>query len=193
MEKTYYSRTEMSDDVLMLMTKVSALTKRLNSLTLAEQTQKQEIIKELFGSVGSNPFVGDNFHCDFGQNIHVGDNFHADYNCTMLDLAEIRIGNNCLIGPDVGIYTAGHRLEPEGRTLDVYGQPITIGDDVWIGGHSTILPGVTIGDGAVVAAGAVVTKDVPDNVVVGGIPAKVIKKIRNADRRHQGSFPRRPE
>ena len=182
MEKTYYSRTEMSDDVLMLMTKVSALTKRLNSLTLAEQTQKQEIIKELFGSVGSNPFVGDNFHCDFGQNIHVGDNFHADYNCTMLDLAEIRIGNNCLIGPDVGIYTAGHRLEPEGRMLDVYGLPIAIGNDVWIGGHSTILPGVSIGDGAVVAAGAVVTKDVEPNTIVGGVPANVIKKIEIKDR-----------
>lgn len=95
MEKTFYSRTEISNDVLMLMAKVSALTKQLNSLTLAEQTQKQEIIMELFGFVGSNPFVGDNFHCDFGQNIHVGDNFHADYNCTMLDLAEIHIGNNC--------------------------------------------------------------------------------------------------
>lgn len=177
MEKTYYSRTENSDDVLLVMAKVSLLTKQLNSLTLAEQQEKQEIIRELFGSVGSNPFVGDNFHCDFGQNIHVGDNFHADYNCTMLDLAEIRIGNNCLIGPDVGIYTAGHRVEPEGRTLDVYGIPIIIGDDVWIGGHSTILPGVTIGKNAVVAAGAVVTKDVPDNVVVGGNPAKVIKKI----------------
>ena len=177
MEKTFYSRTEIDDDIRMLMAKVSALTKQLNSLTLAEQTEKQKIIMELFGSVGSNPFVGDNFHCDFGQHIHVGDNFHADYNCTMLDLAEIRIGNNCLIGPDVGIYTAGHRLEPEGRTLDVYGMPITIGNDVWIGGHSTILPGVTIGDGAVVAAGAVVTKDVEPNTIVGGVPAKVIKKI----------------
>ena len=104
------------------MAKVSMLTKQLNGLTLAEQPQKQEIIKELFGSVGSNPFVGDNF----------------------------------LISPDVGIYTAGHRLEPEGRVLDVYGLPITIGNDVWIGGHSTILPGVTIGDGAVIAAGSVV-------------------------------------
>lgn len=177
MEKTYYSRTEMSDDVLMLMTKVSALTKRLNSLTLAEQTQKQEIIKELFGSVGSNPFVGDNFHCDFGQNIHVGDNFHADYNCTMLDLAEIRIGDNCLIGPDVGIYTAGHRIQPEGRIADVYAQPVTIGNDVWIGGHSTILPGVTIGDGAVVAAGSVVTKDVPPRSLVAGNPAEFKKSI----------------
>ena len=182
MEKTFYSRTEISNDMLMLMAKVSALTKQLNSLTFAEQAQKQEIIRELFGSVGSNLFVGDNFHCDFGKNIHVGDNFHADYNCTMLDLAEIHIGNNCLIGPDVGIYTAGHRLEPEGRTLDVYGQPITIGDDVWIGGHSTILPGVTIGDGAVVAAGAVVTKDVEPNTIVGGVPAKVIKKIEIKDR-----------
>jgi len=182
MEKTFYSRTEIDDDIQMLMAKVSALTKQLNSLTLAEQTEKQKIIMELFGSVGSNPFVGDNFHCDFGQHIHVGDNFHADYNCTMLDLAEIRIGNNCLIGPDVGIYTAGHRLEPEGRTLDVYGMPITIGNDVWIGGHSTILPGVTIGDGAVVAAGAVVTKDVEPNTIVGGVPAKVIKKIERIDR-----------
>lgn len=122
--------------------------------------KKQDIIGELFGSVGSNPTIDDNFYCDFGLNIHVGDNFHADYNCTMLDLAEILIGNNCLIGPDVGIYTAGHRLEPEGRVLDVYGLPITIGNDVWIGGHSTILPGVTIGDGAVIAAGSVVTMDV---------------------------------
>ena len=177
MEKVYYSRTEISDDVQKLMAKVSALLKKLNSLTLAEQTEKQEIIKELFGSTGSNPFVGDNFHCDFGLNIHVGDNFHADYNCTMLDLAEIRIGHNCLIGPDVGIYTAGHRLEPEGRVLDVFGLPITIGIEVWIGGHSTILPGVRIGDGAVIAAGYVVTKDVAPRTLVGGNPAKTIKII----------------
>ena len=177
MEKTFYSRTEISNDMLMLMAKVSALTKQLNSLTFAEQAQKQEIIRELFGSVGSNLFVGDNFHCDFGKNIHVGDNFHADYNCTMLDVAEIHIGRNCLIGPDVGIYTAGHRLEPEGRTLDGYGLPITIGDDVWIGGHSTILPGVRLGDGAVVAAGSVVTCDVEPRTLVAGSPAKLKKRI----------------
>ena len=150
MEKITFSRTEITEDKLMLMARTSELVKQLNSLTLADFAKKQEIVKDLFGSVGSNPFVGDNFHCDFGKNIHVGDNFHADYNCTMLDVAEIRIGHNCLIGPDVGIYTAGHRLEPEGRTLDGYGLPITIGNDVWIGGHSTVLPGVTIGDGAVI-------------------------------------------
>ena len=176
-EKVYYSRTEVSEQVLQLRAKVSLLTKQLNSLTVAGHNEKQRILRELFGSVGSNASVDDNFHCDFGQNIHVGDNFHADYNCTMLDLAEIHIGHNCLIGPDVGIYTAGHRLEPEGRVLDVYGLPITIGNDVWIGGHSTILPGVTIGDGAVIAAGSVVNKDVAPRTLVGGNPAKMIKVI----------------
>jgi maltose O-acetyltransferase len=95
----------------------------------------------------------------------------------MLDLAEIRIGDNCLIGPDVGIYSAGHRIQPEGRIADVYAQPVTIGNDVWIGGHSTILPGVTIGDGAVVAAGSVVTKDVPPRSLVAGNPAVFKKSI----------------
>ena len=102
MEKVTFSRTDISEDVLLQLTKTSELIKRLNSLSLVNHIQKQEIVKELFGSSGSNPFVGDNFHCDFGKNIHVGDNFHADYNCTMLDVAEIHIGNNCLIGPTCG-------------------------------------------------------------------------------------------
>ena len=176
-EKVYYSRTEISKDVQALRAKVSVLTKQLNGLSVSEMAKKQTIIRELFGSVGSNPTVEDNFHCDFGLNIHVGDNFHADYNCTMLDLAEIRIGHNCLIGPDVGIYTAGHRLQPENRILDVYGLPITIGNDVWIGGHSTILSGVSIGDGAVIAAGSVVTKDVEPRSLVAGNPATIKKHI----------------
>jgi maltose O-acetyltransferase len=177
MEKKWYSRTEISSEVQLIMAKTSAIIKQMNALTLADIKDKEKLIRGLFGSVGSTPFVGDNFHCDFGQNIHVGDNFHADYNCTMLDLAEIRIGDNCLIGPDVGIYTAGHRLEPEGRVLDVYGSHITIGNDVWIGGHSTILPGVTIGDGAVIAAGSVVTKDVAPRTLVAGNPAEFKKNI----------------
>ena len=150
----------------MIMAKASATVKQMNSLTLVDFKDKEALIRELFGSVGSTPFVGDNYHCDFGQNIHVGNNFHADYNCTMLDLAEIRIGDNCLI------------LEPEGRVLDVYGSPITIGNDVWIGGHSTILPGVTIGDGAVIAAGSVVTKDVAPRTLVAGNPAVFKKNIK---------------
>ena len=128
MEKITFSRTDISEETQLMMIRTSELVKQLNNLTLADFSKKQDIVKELFGDVGDNPFVGDNFHCDFGKNIHIGDNFHADYNCTMLDVAEIRIGHNCLIGPDVGIYTAGHRLQPEGRTLDGYGIPIMIGD-----------------------------------------------------------------
>jgi maltose O-acetyltransferase len=95
----------------------------------------------------------------------------------MLDVAEICIGKNCLIGPDVGIYTAGHQLRSEDRTLTCTANPISIGDDVWIGGHSTILPGVSIGDGAVVAAGSVVTKDVKSRTMVAGNPAKFKQEI----------------
>ena len=123
MEKITFSRTDISEDVLLQLTKTSELIKRL------------------------------------------------------LDVAEIHIGNNCLIGPDVGIYTAGHRLQPEGRTLDGYGIPITIGNDVWVGGHSVILPGVVIGDGAVIAAGSVVTSNVAPRTLVAGNPAKFKKEI----------------
>lgn len=176
-DKIFYSRTDLDEAVIKLMLQASCLTKKLNELTLAESDKKTGLIKELFGSTGKNPYVGDNFHCDFGKNIHVGDNFHADYNCTMLDVAEIHIGDNCLIGPDVGIYTAGHRLSAEHRTEDGYGIPISIGNEVWIGGHCTILPGVTIGDGAVIAAGSVVTEDVSPMTLVAGNPAKYKKDI----------------
>ena len=177
MEKITFSRTDISEEVQLLMVRTSELVKQLNSMSLVDFSAKQEIVKELFGSVGDNPFIGDNFHCDFGKNIHVGDNFHADYNCTMLDVAEIHIGDHCLIGPDVGIYTAGHKLEPEGRILEGYGIPISIGNDVWIGGHSVILPGVTIGDGAVIAAGSVVTSSVPPRTLVAGNPTTITKEI----------------
>lgn len=115
---------------------------------------------------------------DYGKNIHVGGNFLANYNLTVLDIAPVNIGNNVWIGPNTDIYTVNHPLTAKGRQERLaIGKPVTIGNDVWIGGHSTISPGVTIGDGAVIAAGSVVTKDVPANVVVGGGPAKVIKRI----------------
>lgn len=176
-EKMFYDRTKPDNSIVERLIRTSILTKKLNSLTLSEMEQKIGIITELFASVGENLFIGDNFHCDFGKNIYVGNNFHADYNCTMLDVAEIRIGNNCLIGPDVGIYTAGHRLSPSDRTKDGYGSAIEIGDDVWIGGHSVILPGVTIGNGAVIAAGSVVTRDVMAMTLVAGNSAKYKKDV----------------
>lgn len=131
----------------------------------------------MFGSVGENASIEHNFHCDLGYNIHVGNNFYAGYNCTILDLAEVRIGDDCMIAPNVGIYTAGHSIEPKDRNKSGYAIPIKIGNRVWIGGSCVVLPGVTIGDNSIVAAGSVVTKDVPANSIVAGNPAKILKQI----------------
>lgn len=118
------------------------------------------------------------FHCDYGYNIHVGENFYANFNCVMLDVCPIRIGDNCMLAPGVHIYTATHPINPvERNSGKEFGKAVTIGDNVWIGGGAIINPGVTIGDNAVIASGSVVTKDVPANVVYGGNPAKFIKSV----------------
>ncbi len=149
----------------------------LNSLK-PDDKRKDDIIRELFGSTGQRFQINLPFRCDYGCNIYIGENFFANFNLTILDEAPVIIGDNVLIGPNVSIYTACHPLNREHRrTGDEWAEPVRIGNDVWIGGSSTILPGVTVGDGAVIGAGAVVTKDVPSGVIVGGNPARIIKKI----------------
>ncbi|MBR1885984.1 MAG: sugar O-acetyltransferase [Schwartzia sp.] len=137
-------------------------------------------IRELFGSAGESPAVLPVFHCDNGKNIHVGDNFFANYNVTILDNREVFIGDNVLIGPHTLIATVSHPLSPAARRKRrAIAKPVRIGNDVWIGGNATILPGVTIGNNVVIAAGAVVTKDVPDNTLVAGVPAKKIRELED--------------
>jgi maltose O-acetyltransferase len=154
------------------------LTRLYNQTLEMEDSKRTDLLKQLFGSTGESIFIEPNFRCDYGSNIHVGDNFFANFDCVFLDVCEIRIGDNCFIAPGVHIYTATHPLNPKERASGVeYGIPVTIGDNVWIGGKSVINPGVKIGDNVVIASGAVVTKDVPNNVVVGGNPARVIKQI----------------
>lgn len=151
---------------------------KYNSLNPDDHEGQDKIIKELFGSTGDIVNVLPGFHCDNGRNIHVGEDFLANYNVTILDIAPVNIGKSCMIGPNTLISTVGHPLSAEGRRKKLgYGKPINIGNDVWIGGNCTILPGVTIGNNVVIAAGAVVTKDIPDNCVVAGVPAKKIKDI----------------
>jgi len=152
---------------------------RIYNQTLeTENNKRTKLIKEFFGSTGENVFLEPNFRCDYGYNIFVGDNFYANFDCVILDVCEVRIGNHCMLAPGVHIYTATHPLNPTERNSGKeYGKPVTIGDNVWIGGRAVINPGVKIGDNAVIASGAVVTKDVPDNVVVGGNPAKIIKQV----------------
>jgi acetyltransferase-like isoleucine patch superfamily enzyme len=156
---------------------------RFNNMEPDKFEEKIKLIKEIFGETGENVFVEAPFHCDYGYNIEVGENFFANYNLTILDVGRVKIGANAQIAPNVSIYTAGHPVHPESRNTGYeYGIPITIGDNVWIGGSVTILPGVTIGSNVVIGAGSVVTKDLPDNVIAAGNPCRVIRTITEEDR-----------
>lgn len=153
------------------------LCRELNSTH--SSSQRRRITLELFGSacVSEPPYIEPPFQCDYGVNTHIGSSFYANYGCVFLDCAEIRIGSNVFLGPGVHLYTAGHPLDAEERRRTEFAKSIIIGDDVWIGGGSTVLPGVKIGDRAVIAAGAVVAKDVGEDELVGGVPARAIRKL----------------
>ncbi|MGT8840279.1 sugar O-acetyltransferase [Vibrio cholerae] len=154
------------------------LTEKLNQTSVSCPDKRVEIIKSLLGSTGNNIHIESIFNCDYGLNIHVGENFYANFGCVILDVAEVCIGDNCFIAPQVGIYTATHPIDPIQRNSGLeFGKPIRIGNNCWIGGHATINPGVTLGDNVVVASGAVVTKSFGSNVVIGGNPARVLKAI----------------
>ena len=127
--------------------------------------------------------VEQTFHCDYGCHIHVGEDFYANYDCTIIDVCEVRIGDNVFLAPKVGIYTAGHPIDAGVRNSGLeFGAPVTIGDNVWIGGNAVINPGVTIGSNVVIGSGSVVTKDIPDNVIAVGNPCRVLREITREDR-----------
>ena len=154
--------------------------KAFNDADPLDYETQREALDHLLGSHGEGLSMQQGFHCDNGKNIHVGDDFLTNYNVTILDIAPVSIGNSCMIGPNTLITTVGHPLNKQGRRERIgICKPVTIGDDVWIGGNVSIMPGVTIGSNVVIAAGAVVTKDIPDNCVAGGIPARKIKDLED--------------
>ncbi|MBQ8596253.1 MAG: sugar O-acetyltransferase [Lachnospiraceae bacterium] len=159
------------------------LTQELNTMDRTDFAGIARVVKELFGK-SEGAFVNPPFYCDYGKHIEVGKNFFANYNCTILDVAKVIIGDNCQMAPNVAIYTAGHPVHPDTRnTMYEYGIEVVIGDNVWIGGNTVICPGVHIGNNVVIGAGSVVTKDIPDWCVAAGNPCKVIRKITEADRK----------
>jgi maltose O-acetyltransferase len=154
------------------------LTKALNESRDDEQAHREQIIAELFGSIGHGIWIEPPFYCDYGRNIRLGSAVFFNFNCVILDPARVDIGDNVLIGPAVQIYTATHTLDPETRRAGLeLARPVRIGSDVWIGGGVIINPGVTIGSRTVIGSGSVVTREIPADVFAAGNPCRVIRKL----------------
>lgn len=178
MEKEEYINLADNKEMQKKHIEVQSLCHKFSSLDPKKVTKRKQLIKEIVNSIGENFVIEQPFHCDYGYFITIGENFYANYNLTILDTAEVKIGDNVFIGPNVNIYAATHPIDKERRNQNLEkGIPVSIGNSVWIGGNVTILPGVTIGDNTVVGAGSVVTKSLPANVVAAGNPCKVIKTI----------------
>lgn len=174
-------------------TKGKVLAQKINQLPIDNVKEIVALEKELLGKTGNELYITPPLYVDYGRHIEVGENFYANMDCIFLDVNKIIFGDNVMVGPRASFYTAGHPIDPTIRTAELeFGTPIIVEDNVWIGGSATILPGVTIGKNAIVAAGAVVTKDVPANTIVGGNPAKsfakLMKTISNFGQKSNGSI-----
>lgn len=150
-----------------------------NMLRPSETLRMKNILKSLLGHTGDDYFlINQPFRCDYGKQISIGKRFFANFNFTVLDEARVTIGDDCFIGPNVSIYTACHSTDPvERNTRQEWAKPVTIGNNVWIGGSVTILPGVSIGDNVTIGAGSVVTRNIPSNTLAVGNPCKVVKNL----------------
>ncbi len=157
---------------------VKNLCRRYNNLMPTDLIARNQLIQQILGKADNDTFINQPFYCDYGRHIRVGRRFFANFCLTVLDEAYVTIGDDCFIGPNVSIYTACHSTDPvERNTRHEWAKPVTIGDNVWIGGSVTILPGVTIGDNCTIGAGSVVTHDIPPRSIAVGNPARVIKTI----------------
>lgn len=156
------------------------LCQTLNATREAEQEVRRKLLSELFGKGGETVWMQPPFYCDYGANIELGERVFFNFNCIVLDVCRVRIGDYTQFGPGVQILTPLHPLEAALRRKQEYGKPIDIGSDVWVGAGALILPGVRIGSKTVIGAGSVVTRDVPDGVFAAGNPCRVIREITDA-------------
>jgi maltose O-acetyltransferase len=153
------------------------LCQDLNATRESDQEKRRSLLKELFGEGGDSVWMQPPFYCDYGKNIRLGQRVFFNFNCVVLDVCQVTIGDFTLFGPAVQIYTATHPLDAELRRRQEFAKPIEIGSDVWVGGGAVICPGVKIGSKTVIGAGSVVTKDIPAGVVAAGNPCRIIRDI----------------
>lgn len=154
-----------------------------NNLYGTDEPARKKILSDLLGSVGESAFFELGFRCEFGKHIHIGERFYSNFDCILLDGAEIRIGDDVLFGPRVGIFTTNHAIDPEERAAGAcYAKPVSIGNKVWLGANVTVNQGVTIGENTIIGSGSVVTKDIPANVIAVGNPCRVLRTITEADK-----------
>ena len=158
-------------------TRARDLCQALNATREAEQEELRKILRELFGVGGDSVWMQPPFFCDYGSNIRLGERVFFNFNCVVLDVCPVNIGSFTLLGPAVQIYTPMHPLNAQLRQREEFGRPVEIGSDVWLGGGAIILPGVRIGSRAVIGAGSVVTRDVPEGVFAAGNPCRVVREI----------------
>ena len=172
--------------------KARKLVEELNVLDSDNIERRNELIRVLMGDIGDDFFMEPPFRCDYGYNIHIGRKFYSNFNLVILDGAPVIIGDNVFIAPNVGLYTAGHPLDAAQRNRNIeFAMPITIGNNVWIGGSVVVNPGVTIVDNTVIGSGSVVSKDIPSGVIAAGNPCRVIREITEADSTRYGMEPAR--
>jgi len=164
-------------DLTAARTRARDLCQALNRMPEAQQEEKRRLLQQLFARGGDTVIMQAPFFCDYGSNIELGERVFFNFNCVVLDVCPVRIGDHSLFGPAVQIYTPLHPLSARERRLAEFGKPVVIGDDVWVGGGAIILPGVHIGSRTVIGAGSVVTRDVPDDVFAAGNPCRVIREL----------------
>lgn len=152
----------------------------LNSISPQEEGARELVLRKIIGAAKGKMTIESPFHCDYGYNIEVGENFYMNVNCVILDEAKVTFGDNVFVAPGCGFYTAGHPFDVDQRNAGLeYARPITVGNNVWIGGNVVVLPGVTIGHNCVIGAGSVVNRDIPDNSLAAGNPCKVIRSLKD--------------
>lgn len=177
-------------ELILLRWRAQRLCRKINRFpTMPFYPLKKHLLRKLFGKCGRNAYIETPFHCDYGFNVSVGDSFYANAGCIFLDVTPIVIGDNVMLGPNVQLYAATHPLSPQERLKgEEYGKPISIGDNVWIGGNSVIMPGVSVGKNSVIGAGSVVTKDIPENVVAFGNPCRIYRQIEASETQTAAAF-----